>query len=70
MPGDAAQEALRIGCRVFPHLKTQEVIDRLVLTGLYAMKQPPWSPPNFHGTDRDAWELPPPLNIGSPGKPS
>lgn len=59
MPGPAAQEGLRLAQKVFPHLRTQELIDRVFLTGLYALKQPPWQPPRLDGNDRDAWTLPP-----------
>lgn len=58
MPGPAALEGLEIARRVFPHLKTQELIDRVFLTGLYALKQPPWQPPRLDGRDRDVWRLP------------
>jgi hypothetical protein len=37
-PGDAALEAVQIAERMYPHLRRQEVIDRLVLTGLWALK--------------------------------
>lgn len=58
-PGKAALDSIKVAHRLFPHLRQQEIIDRLVITGLYALKQPPWSPPVLWGTDRDAWRLPP-----------
>lgn len=57
-PGDAALEAIEIAETLFPHLRRQEIIDRLVLTGLWALRQPPAIPPRFDGCDRDQWRLP------------
>ena len=67
-PGEAASEAVEIARELFPHLRKQEVIDRLVITGLYALKQPPWAPPQFVGSDRDKWALPDDLRRPSSGK--
>ena len=47
-----------MGETLFPHLSRQAVIDRLVITGLYALKQPPWQPPELWGRHRDRWRLP------------
>lgn len=58
MPGLAAAEALEIAEAMWPRLRRQEVIDRLVITGLSALKHEPWQPPHFVGFDRDAWQLP------------
>lgn len=63
MPGDAVLQGLEIARRLFPHLKTQEIVDRVFLTGLYALQQPPWRPPTFEGTDRDRWKLPQGLRL-------
>ncbi len=57
-PGDAAREALEIAERVLPLLRRQEVMDYLVLLGLWTLQQPPQLPPRFEGRDRDAWRLP------------
>ncbi len=57
-PGDAAFEALEIGEQLFANLPRQEVIDRLVITGLCALKHPPWAPPPLFGRERDRWKLP------------
>lgn len=57
MPGQAAQEAIEAGRELFGLLGTQEIIDRLVITGLSALKHR-WVPPAFHGRDRDTWRLP------------
>jgi len=57
-PGDAALEAVQIAERMYPHLRRQEIIDRLVITGLWALKQPPAIPPRFDGRNRDRWRLP------------
>jgi len=36
----------------------QEIIDRLVITGLSALKHEPWTPPPFSGFDLHVWKLP------------
>ena len=58
MPGQAAIEALGLASEMFPKLRTQALIDKLVITGLVALH---WKPPGLYGTDRDRWELPEPL---------
>ena len=55
MPGQAALDALGLASEMFPNLRTQALIDRLVITGLMALH---WKPPSFYGTDRDRWKLP------------
>ena len=57
-PGDAALEALEIAESLRPHLRTQELIDMLVITGLAALRHEPWAPPTFHGFNRNTWRLP------------
>lgn len=63
VPGGAALQSLEIGERLWPHLRRQEVIDRLVITGLSALQHPPWRPPALPGQDRDRWSLPPALML-------
>lgn len=63
MPGAAALEALAIAGDLLPHLSRQELIDRLVITGLAALKQPPL--PQLFGDDRDRWALPSHLRLGA-----
>ena len=62
MPGSAAYEALGLAAELFPNLRTQALIDRMVITGLCALQ---WKAPGLYGTDRDRWKLPD--NLG-PGK--
>ena len=64
-PGAAALEALEVAEGLMPHLGRQALLDRLVITGLYALRQPPWRPPDLVGTDRDSWELPADLRAAS-----
>jgi hypothetical protein len=40
---------------MFPNLRPQALIDKLVITQLVAMS---WEPPKLYGTDRDRWKLP------------
>lgn len=58
MPGNAALEALALAGEMFPDARPQALIDRLVITGLCALR---WKPPAMYGSDRDAWRLPPDL---------
>lgn len=55
MPGNAAFEALELAADMFPNLRTQALIDKLVITGLIAMQ---WKQPTLWGADRDRWKLP------------
>ena len=55
MPGNAAFEALGLASDLFPNLRPQALIDKLVITGLCALH---WKPPSLWGTDRDRWQLP------------
>ena len=65
-PGAAALEALEVGERVFPHLHRQEVIDKLVILGLWLAQQPVPRPPALDGRDRDSWKLPASLRLRAP----
>ena len=60
MPGGAAIEALQRAESTFPNLRTQALIDKLVITGFCALQ---WKPPTLYGNDRDKWKLP-----SEPGK--
>jgi hypothetical protein len=40
---------------MFPNLRPQALIDKLVITRLVAMS---WEPTKLYGTDRDRWKLP------------
>ena len=55
MPGQAALNALGLASEMFPNLRSQALIDRLVITGLVALHR---KPPSFYGADRDRWQLP------------
>ena len=59
MPGQAAFDALGIAGAMFPNMRPQAVIDRLVITGLCALH---WKPPMLYGADRDRWQLPEQFN--------
>lgn len=55
MPGQAAFDALSIAGAMFPNMRPQALIDKLVITGLVALH---WKPPQLYGHNRDAWRLP------------
>lgn len=55
MPGNAAFEALGLASDMFPTMRPQELIDKLVITGLCALY---WKAPALWGHDRDRWQLP------------
>jgi hypothetical protein len=55
MPGQAAFDALGLASEMFPNIKPQALIDKLVITGLCALH---WKAPALYGADRDRWELP------------
>ena len=55
MPGQAAFNALRLASEMFPNMRPQALIDKLVITGLCALH---WKPPMLYGADRDRWQLP------------
>ena len=55
MPGGAAIEALQIANALFPDMRPQALIDKLVITGLCALR---WKVPSLYGSDRDRWKLP------------
>jgi len=58
MPGGAAVDALDIATAMFPNLRTQALIDKLVITAISALVHQQWRPPTLWGRDRDAWTLP------------
>ena len=58
MPGAAAAMALELAAEMYPRLRTQEIIDKLVITGLSALRHKLWHPPYLSGRDRDKWALP------------
>ena len=55
MPGQAAFDALALAGEMFPNMRPQALIDKLVITGLCALH---WKPPMLYGADRDRWQLP------------
>lgn len=61
MPGNAAFEALGLAADMFPDMRAQALIDKLVITGLCALH---WKPPSLWGSDRDRWKLPDGLQPG------
>ena len=58
MPGSAAFEALGVAGAMFPNLRTQALIDKLVITAVSALAHQHWRPPALWGRDRDDWKLP------------
>lgn len=69
MPGPAALRALGIAEEMWTGLRRQDVIDRLVLTGLSAVLHEPWREPVLQGRSRYRWELPSDLaDKAIPGK--
>lgn len=69
MPGNAALDALALAAEMFPNLRNQALIDRLVITAVsalhHAAQHKPWQPPSMWGSDRDRWKLPISLQPGS-----
>ena len=69
MPGDAALDALALAEDMFPKLRTQALIDRLVIVAVSAMhhnaQHKPWQPPGMWGNNRDRWKLPDSLIPGN-----
>ena len=69
MPGNAALDALALAEDMFPKLRTQALIDRLVIVAVSAMHHAAhhrtWQPPGLWGNDRDRWKLP---DSFAPGK--
>ena len=55
MPGNAAIDALALAGAMFPNMRPQALLDKLVITGLCALH---WKPPGLYGADRDCWQLP------------
>lgn len=55
MPGMAAQAVLADAAKLFPNLNNQAIIDKLLITGLSALKHQHWQPPALFGHDRDKW---------------
>ena len=58
MPGDAACNALALAAQMFPNLRCQALLDKLVITGVSALHHQHWKPPGLYGNDRDKWRLP------------
>lgn len=57
-PGPAASDALREAAELWPDLNLQAQIDRLVISGMSALKHQHWVPPALHGRQRQRWRLP------------
>ena len=62
MPGDAARDALALASVMFPNLRTQALIDKLLITAVSALHHEHWRPPSLWGGNRDRWKLPDELN--------
>ena len=62
MPGDAAIDALNLAADMFPNLRTQALIDKLLITAISALHHAKhhrhWQAPYLNGKDRDKWKLP------------
>lgn len=58
MPGNAASEALALAGDMFPTLRMQALIDKLVISGASALHHQQWRQPALPGKDRDRWRLP------------
>ena len=61
MPGQAAFDALALAADMFPNMRPQALLDKLVITGLCALR---WKAPSLYGSDRDRWTLPDELRPG------
>jgi hypothetical protein len=62
MPGKAAFDALTLASEMFPNMRPQALIDKLVITGLVALHWKLPELPKLWGTDRDRWKLPEQFN--------
>lgn len=62
MPGEAALDALDLAADLFPKLRTQALLDQLLITAVSALRHSsqhkPWHPPTMWGSNRDRWKLP------------
>ncbi len=64
MPGNAGLDALVLAAEMFPNMRQQALIDRLVIVAVSALKHKHWKPPYLGGHDRDTWTLPQELERG------
>ncbi len=58
MPGTAALEALDLAAAMFPALRPQALLDKLVITATSALAHKHWHAPYLCGRARDKWRLP------------
>ena len=68
MPGGAALDALDLAQALYPKLRTQALLDRLLIMAVSALHHAthrPWQALGMWGNDRDRWKLPDSL---APGK--
>ena len=65
-PGPAAVEALQAAQEMHPEDNTQALLDRLVITGLWALVHGHWQPPRLYGRNRERWQLPKELRQPGP----
>lgn len=61
IPGPAARQAIDVAGAMLTGHNRQDVIDRLVILGLWVLKHN--APPQLHGNDRHRWRLPPDLRL-------
>ena len=67
MPGNAALDALELAGDMFPKLRPQALLDKLVITAVSALahEHKQWRAPWLYGTNRDKWKLPDELGPGN-----
>ena len=58
MPGSAAFDALGVPSAMFPNLRTQALLDKLVITAVSTLTHQHWQMRLLCGRDRDGWTLP------------
>ena len=68
MPGSAALDALALAGAMFPKLRNQALLDKLVITAVSALAYQHWRAPTLWGRDRDEWTLPAALMPVKEGK--
>lgn len=68
VPGPAAVQALEVAGELLPELKTQALIDWLVVVGASALRHRHWAPPLRYGRNRLQWLLPADLRPGNGAK--
>ena len=57
IPSRAGEDVLRVAAKLYPQYARAALIEKLLITGLSALRQQPWRPPELWG-NRKGWKLP------------